>query len=266
MDHGAVKDQPNLRPVSVNVVLVRTLYDTNIGASSRAIVNMGFQNMILIQRQCELTFAAQQAAATGQEPWQNRREYSNWEEFFSQEPSGLRIAFSARDGRERPVWDWHEILQWLPRNDQNLIQKSESAWPVYLIFGPEDWGLSNEDLSHVHFNCNIPTYGKNPSLNLAQAVLLALYQLRQDWGGTRSILDGQQPPRENKSLDIFPDQTLKLWLQTMGYDLNKELNAFSVLRRMILHNVPTEKELRMLETALQQSIRKMKPKPSEESV
>lgn len=246
------------RPFSIQVVLVRTIYETNIGASSRALANMGFKDMILIQRQCELTYAAQQAAATGQEAWQNRREYTSWDEFFNTEPEGLRLAFSARDGRERPVWDWHEILQWLPKNDMRFSEKSELALPIYLIFGPEDWGLSNEDIKYAHFNVNIPTFGKNSSLNLAQAVLLALYQLRLDWGGERTRLDGQQPPRGPSQIEVFPDKTLKLWLETMNMDLSKDLNAFTVLRRMLLHNVPTEKELLMLENALQQSIRRMK--------
>jgi tRNA/rRNA methyltransferase len=250
------------RPIYLHVVLVRTLYEMNVGATSRAMANMGFEKMILIDRQCELTYAAQQAAASGQKAWQNRAEYKTWQDFFSNEPEGLRLAFSARDGRERPVWDWHERLQWLAQNETRLQETTSTPLPVYLIFGPEDWGLSNDDLAYAHFNCNIPTFGENSSLNLAQAVLLALYQLRLDWGGTRTVLDGQQPPRANSiaqvSPEVFPDRTLRTWLETMGLDLTKDLNAFTVLRRMMLHNVPTEKELNMLETTLQQSIRRMK--------
>jgi len=128
---------------------------------------------------------------------------------------------------------------------------------LYLIFGPEDWGLSNEDLEQAHFNVNIPTFGENSSLNLAQAVLLALYTLRLHWGGERTLLDGQQAPRD-ANFKVFPDESLRQWLTAMNFDLSKEVNAYSVLKRMMLHNVPTEKELGMLETVLQQSIRKLR--------
>ena len=218
---------------------------------------MGAKNMILIGRQCDISYQTQQAAASGQEALQNRREYNSWSEFFEREPAGLRLAFSARDGRTRPVWEISKIFEWLKNEHPDLKMDSAEALPVYLIFGPEDWGLSNEDLEQAHFNVNIPTFGKNSSLNLAQAVLLALYTLRLHWGGERTVLDGQQAPRD-ASLEIFPDQSLRQWLTEMNFDLSKEVNAYSVLKRMMLHNVPTQKELGMLETVLQQSIRKLR--------
>ena len=249
-----------LRPLAVNVVLVGTLYEMNVGATSRAMANMGFSRLIMIDRKCELTYAAQQAAATGQAAWQNRIEYKSWEEFFKHEPEGLRLGFSARDGRERPVQDWSAALRDLKTHADWQLSTSPEPLPLYLIFGPEDRGLSNEDLRLAHRNCNIPTFGDNSSLNLAQAVLLALFVFRQELGGTRTTLDGQQPNRldQNPRPQIFPENTLRTWLDEMGFDLSKPLNAASVLQRMMLHNVPTTKEMEMLETVLQQSIRKLR--------
>ena len=250
-----------MRPFLIHVVLVRTLYDSNIGATARAIENMGAQDLILIDRKCEITFSAQQAAASGQRPLQNRREYKSWSEFFQSEPEGIRIAFSARDGRGRPLWDSQEVFTWLKENDPRLTKKNESsAVPVYLIFGPEDWGLSNEDLEIVHFNANIPTYGENPSLNLAQAVLLALFMVRGKWGGGQRVLhDGRPPARLLQSREkAFPEDLIKTWLTEMGFDLTqRRINAYTILKRMLLHNVPTQKELRILHIVLNQSIRKL---------
>ncbi|MNY81628.1 hypothetical protein D3C86_2232850 [compost metagenome] len=45
----------------------------------------------------------------------------------------------------------------------------------------------------------------------------------------------------------------------MGFDLSKrKMNVFIVLRRMLLQNTPTKKELVILETVLQQSLRKLR--------
>jgi TrmH family RNA methyltransferase len=51
--------------------------------------------------------------------------------------------------------------------------------PVALLFGPEDNGLTNAELDRCHALLSIPTNPAYPSLNLAQAVLLVSYELRQ---------------------------------------------------------------------------------------
>ncbi|PIS11786.1 MAG: RNA methyltransferase [Bdellovibrio sp. CG10_big_fil_rev_8_21_14_0_10_47_8] len=248
-----------MRPFDISTVLVRTIYDSNIGASSRAMANMGVEKLILIDPRCEVTYAAQQAAATGQHALQNRKVYSSWQDFFAAEPEGLRISFTARDGRGRQVRDFAEALNWI-KDEHPAFQKSEiTPIPVYLIFGPEDWGLSADDLELTHFACAIPTFGDNTSLNLAQAVLLALYTLRLEWGGQRSQLEGQQPPRQTGTENVFPEKALQQWLQEMGFDIShRRINVYTVLKRMLLHNIPNSKELRVLETVLQQAIRKLR--------
>jgi tRNA/rRNA methyltransferase len=52
---------------------------------------------------------------------------------------------------------------------------------------------------------------------------------------------------------------LKQWLEEMNINItNKKMNAFAVLRRMLLQNSPSNKEFRILEIVLQQSIRRMR--------
>lgn len=248
------------RPYEIRVVLVRTIYERNVGATSRAMSNMGSTKLILIDPKCEITFEAQQAAANGQEGLQNRKVYSTWEEFYNSEPEGLRIAFTARDGKGRQVRDFPTELKEIAENSPLMNGEDDSILPVYLVFGPEDWGLSAADISLMNYCCTIPIYGTNTSLNLAQATLLALFIIRQEWGGDRAELEGQQKPRKPlQSPTVFPDQTLKQWVTEMGFDLSKrKMNVYTVLRRMLLQNTPTKKELVILETVLQQSIRKLR--------
>jgi tRNA/rRNA methyltransferase len=261
-------------PFQVHVILVETLYENNIGATSRAMANMAAEKLILINRQCEITFSAQQAAASGQAGLQNRKEYKSWDEFFSNEPDGIRISFSARDGEGRLLKDFASTLNWIKNNHPTFTSADSSLTrevPIYLIFGREDHGLSSQDIELTHFNVRIPTYGDNTSLNLAQAVLLALFILRSEWGvdskslshNTNNARFENKTDQENLNIQpkdkIFPEKTLRRWLEQMGFDLTKPMNAYSVIKRMILHNVPTEKELTMFETALQQSIRKQDP-------
>jgi len=56
---------------------------------------------------------------------------------------------------------------------------------VALVFGPEDHGLSNRDLKTCQRLAAIETGSDYRSLNLAQAVLLACYELRRAAAGAR---------------------------------------------------------------------------------
>jgi rRNA methylase len=248
------------RPFEVRIVLVRTIYERNIGATSRAMSNMGFEKLILIDPKCEITFDAQQAAASGQTGLQNRTTYTSWDEFFAKEPESIKIAFTARDGKGRQVRDIDEVLTDIQERSPQFQIASDDAYVVHLIFGPEDWGLAGEDLEHANMCACLPTWGKNWSLNLAQAVLLAGFSLRKAWGGDRTELDGHGARRAPQGIPgIDPEKTLKTWVEEMGFDLSKKkINVYTVLRRMLLQNTPTKKELVILETVLQQSIRKLK--------
>lgn len=249
------------RPFEVRIVLVRTIYERNVGATSRAMSNMGIDKLILLATQCELTYEAQQAAATGQNGLQNRTTYATWDEFLASEPESIKIAFTARDGKGRQVRDIDEVLKDVAEKAPQFQVHSEEPYVVHLIFGPEDWGLAGEDLEHVNFCACLPTYGENWSLNLAQAALLGMYSLRRVWGGQRTRLDGGKARRAPNGVQgINPEATLKTWLEEMGFDLTRQrkINVFTVLRRMLLQNTPTTKELVILETVLQQSIRKLR--------
>lgn len=255
-----------MRSLDLRIVLVRSIYERNVGATSRAMANMGFKNLILIDPKCDLTIEAQKAAATGQFALQNKIIYKSWDDFYAHEPRGIQIALTARDGRGRQVTDMEETLKKLDETHPALRKDSDEAQVFHLIFGPEDWGLSGDDLQYANFCCSIPTYGDNTSFNLAQATLLAMFIFRSVFGGTRTILEGQQVRKEKQiKPPVFPDQSLKKWLEAMGFDLNqRKMNVFTVLRRMLLQNAPSTKEFRILEIALQQSIRKMR-NPSQEN-
>lgn len=250
------------RPFEVRIVLVRSLYERNIGATSRAMSNMGMSQLILISPQCEITYEAQKAAATGQDGLQNRITYKDWDKFLANEPESIKIAMTARDGKGRLVRDIDEVLMDIKTKSPQFQKSSDQPYTVHLIFGPEDWGLAAEDLEHANFCACLPTFGANWSLNLAQASLLTMFSLRKAWGGDRTPLDGAAGGKARRAPQgipgIDPDQSLKTWLQEMGFDLSKRMNVYAVLRRMLLQNTPTKKELIILETVLQQSIRKLR--------
>ncbi len=234
----------------VNVVLVRGEYSRNIGAAARALANMGGDRLILIDPRCELDSKAKQMAAGAQQKFSERTQYASWEEFYKSEGEGLRIGFTRRGGRKRKVFPFKEKI---------IEACAGSPSHLYLIFGPEADGLAAEDLAFVNYACHLPVYGEFASLNLAQAVLLALYILRDQ------IPPATMPKQLTRPNDAavqplyFPDELIKDWISAIGFDVQaRRASAYLTLRRLFLQNLPTQHELHVLESILQQNIRKLK--------
>jgi TrmH family RNA methyltransferase len=90
-----------------------------------------------------------------------------------------------------------------------LVHAMTAGQQVAVVFGREDWGMSNAMLDACHAVTTIPTNPAYPSLNLAQAALLVLYQLFQRAGGQEQPY---RPPRRQAPVapsalleDLFAD-------------------------------------------------------------
>ncbi len=242
----------------IKIVLVRPLYERNIGMCSRAMGNLGFEDLIIIAPQTDIGFVAKQGAARSQTALKNKTLYSNWEQFYENEPEGIRVAFSRRPGKLRPLDIWDSLVK---EKLSDFIKKQSS---IYLIFGPEDVGLNTDDLSKVHFICELESYGEHQSFNLSHAVLISLFTITQEYKySSQNSEIPKTTTQEANKLDTnkhyFPEETLKEWIELLGFNIsNREVNALSTLRRVVLSNTPTEKELRTLNKIIYQNIRKLK--------
>jgi len=238
---------------NIDVVLARTEYPSNIGATARAMANMGGDRLILVDPQCKITVKAKQAAAGAQAQLKNRVIHKSWQDFYDQEPEGFRLALTRRAGRKRRVISLEDALQNIKRAKKNKSNR------LYLIFGPEADGLNVDDLTYVHECVYLPVFGEFGSYNLAQAVLLAMHV-------TRQAFPPQEMPAQTKGeYDVaeqpfyFPDESIKEWLTAMGFDINaRKASAYLTLKRLFLQKLPTKHEMQVLDAILQQNIRKLR--------
>ena len=242
---------PKFRP-ALSVVLVRPIYPRNIGMCARALTNMGGGDFICIAPQCELNDQAKEGAAGAQEQLRNVKVYSSLEEFFEKEPEGLRIGLSARDLRSKSAEYLDDRMKEIAARDQLSFDR------VYLIFGPEDDGLSHSDLALFHHICRLPTFGEFTSLNLSHAVLLSTY-LFSSHLVSRESTPSLPLPEGKRRHQLFPQKSIHDWLDALGFKLDgRYVNAEKTLSRILLENEPTYDELKVLEAILQQNIRKLK--------
>lgn len=156
------------RNTGIVVVLDRPQDAVNIGAVVRAIKNMGFSQLRLVNPRSydpqDLARIAHHAddviAAIGT--------YTTLDEALADVK--YVVGTSAIAHAARPLRRDIEPLA------RELMQKTQTGL-VAVLFGTEDDGLDNTALDRCHTIAALPTNPAYPALNLAQSVLLFLYEL-----------------------------------------------------------------------------------------
>lgn len=155
---------------NLKVVLVSTRFPENIGMAARACANMGCKNLVLVNpERKELAAAIPLATNQGEEILKNITVYNSLKDAIAASQSIW--ATTARLGGWRKNYYSPETAA---RIISNQLQKNMQ---VSLLFGSERNGLKNDEISFSDKIIHIPTQDQAASLNLAQAVLLVLYEI-----------------------------------------------------------------------------------------
>jgi len=175
LEQASAMNEPDLGNISV--VLVNTSHPGNIGASARAMKNMGLSKLALVGPKEFPSGVAIGRAASAVEILSRARVVDSLAEAVAD--CGLVIGASARS--RRITWP---LLT--PAECGRRAVAEAGKHPVALVFGREDTGLSNEELQLCHYHVRIPANPEYPSLNLAAAVMVVCYELRRavEAGGT----------------------------------------------------------------------------------
>lgn len=167
----------------VRIVLVEPAGPLNVGAIARVMKNMGLQQLVLVKPHCDpLSAEARQMAVHAGDLLETALQASSLPEAL--QGCQRAIATTARvRALDTELETPRQTLPWLlemPRQaDLSTLSSSEltESWQSALIFGPEDRGLSNEELNYAQRFIRIPSSPIYPSLNLAQAVAVCCYEL-----------------------------------------------------------------------------------------
>jgi tRNA/rRNA methyltransferase len=175
----------------ISIVLNRPKHPENIGSAARAMKNMGLTHLVVVDperyhRETVLRLATHAAGDVVEEITLEKELKTALSEF--QYVAGT----TARLGSQRQA-----ILQ--PSEFSQKLVSISTENRIAIVFGPEDRGLTNEELRLCHILVNIPTADFS-SINLAQAVMIICYEIfnaRQDPGSafvprlaSRHELDG----------------------------------------------------------------------------
>jgi TrmH family RNA methyltransferase len=151
---------------SVVVVLVEPQDQVNIAATVRAMKNMGVAHLRLVN---PASYEAQRLIGIAHDTAEIIESIKHFDSLEAACADCVRVlGFTARRRSAR-----REIVT--PRQAAEQFIDHASIGSVAFVFGREDRGLSNEQLDRAHAVVTIPTTNHS-SLNLAQAVLVALYE------------------------------------------------------------------------------------------
>ena len=167
---------------NIRVVLSHTSHPGNIGASARAMRTMGLYNLYLINPQRFPSAEATAMAAGADEMLAHAKVCSTLDEALAETKFIVGLTARKRDLS-------HDMIP-LREAASQLIAEAVNG-KVAVLFGAEMSGLSNSELDRCQLLANIAADETFSSLNLAAAVQVTAYELRQ---ASFSAIPPQKPP------------------------------------------------------------------------
>ncbi len=227
---------------NIRIVLVSTQHPGNIGASARAMLNMGLMDLVLVNPERYPHPQARASAAHADGVLDKARVVASLEEAVAD--CGWVVASSARPRHlgDEPLTPWAGAAR--------AVERAAVA-PVALVFGCERTGLTNEELERCHAALMIPTNPGYSSLNLSQAVQVLAYELRRAAYPEVPAVSAKKDhawyaPPAVEDMERFYEHLQRLLLSTGFLDPANPRNLMRRLRTFFNRASPDRNELNIL--------------------
>jgi tRNA/rRNA methyltransferase len=157
-----------MRLEHISIVLVRPRGPGNIGSVVRAMKNTGLKNLVLIDP-CDFKNDETRKMAVGDTKILNKAKiFPTLKEALK--PYHFTVATTRRTRRR-----FNQFVA--AREMAQKIVRLPKTSKIAVVFGTEDKGLKNAEISLCQAVSMIPSHPKFPSLNLAQAVMVYAYEI-----------------------------------------------------------------------------------------
>lgn len=235
-----VKDRLGLLD-NIRVVLVDAKFPGNLGMTARAMKNTCFCDLRLVSPRAELNKEAYKLAVSGSDVLDSARFHDNL--FDAVSDCGLVIGTSKRRGVMR-----RNIIS--PEDAASMIGSVAMTNKVALVFGSEETGLGNDDLSLCHWVVGMQTASEFDSFNLSHSVAILCYLVN------RALLAHEAPARKLASAKntefMFNDITRFLLETGFIHELDPKRMMLTI-RRILYRSGVSEREARIIRGILRQA-------------
>ncbi|GMU64334.1 MAG: hypothetical protein AMXMBFR36_06080 [Acidobacteriota bacterium] len=247
-DHGpraAAADPDERAPAPPAVLLVRPQESGNVGAVARAMANTGLARLLLVEPAAPIDSTARAFAVHAGAILDGAERFGD----LAAALAGFRRVVATTAARDR-VWP-QQLLT--PRELPSRLAADSPETPTVLVFGPESSGLTNDELALANLLVRIPAAAAQPTLNLAQAVLIVGYELYLARERPAPAGASGEPPATAEEIAGFGAQ-LETLLARVGFARDSTIAAVERdLRQLVARAAPTRREVRILRGILRRA-------------
>jgi tRNA/rRNA methyltransferase len=227
-----------------HIVLVSPQESLNVGSVLRVMLNLEYKHLHLVAPRDFDPHRARITACHAESLIPLIQTHKTLAEALG--PMQNVVGFSAQTGRNRLAIE--SLPDWARCQKSSVVKQTKTA----LVFGPEDTGLLLEDLDLCRTLITIPSGAAYSSYNLAQAVLLALYSIRESVLGAvedevrieQSLENSEHGAlaswRDFQYLDSLVDSVLEL---SRFYRKGTPQPIPGVVKRLLRRTEPSDREM-----------------------
>jgi len=236
-------------------ILVGTTHSGNIGAAARAMKNMGFSELRLVDCCAHLTKDALARSSGADGILQQAKRFNTLDEAVAD--CHAVIGTSARDRHLAvPVMACRDVATEIVSQTKDQPGASRTA----MVFGRERSGLSNEEMDRCTRLLRIPCNPEFSSLNLGAAVQVVAYECAQAIQTlSPPALSEQEVVASGDAMRHFYDHLHRVMVTTGFLDPENPKQLMRRIRRYFERNRPSDTELNILRGILSAT---EKPYPS----
>lgn len=236
----------------VGFVLYKPRMADNVGGVARAMVNFGFQRLVISD---PATYHFDTRSAVKAEHVIEKAYIARtFEEAVA--PFTWVCGTTSRTIRRRVALSPREMAE-------EAFRRASTGASVCIVLGAENHGLTDADVDRCDAICRIDTTEEQPSINLAQAASILAYELHV-------AAKAERPPRQKAEMatrefiDLLMSTSREMLLDAGFLNPQQPHLILNELRRLLIRGEPTKREAELLMAAAKQLQRSLVP-PSRRS-
>lgn len=238
------------------IILVNPQMGENIGASARAMLNSGLQDLRLVNPRDGWPSEPAQAMSSGAlDKMPPVQVFENTADAIADCQYVYATTARARD-MSKPVFTAKGAAE-------DMRKRQSEGQKIAILFGAERAGLDNDDVSLAHAVVTVPLNPDFSSLNLAQGVLLLAYEWYQSGDATPDLemhTRNSQPANHAMLKELYDRLEDELERHHFFRDSGQKPTMIRNLRNMLARAAMTEQEAKTFHGIISALTGKKNPK------
>jgi len=230
--------------MNISVICMGIQGSVNLGFIARTMMNFGLRELILVDPQCVVDSEALKMACHAEAILDSLKIVSKLEDITPQ-----FHVLAGTTGKE-------EITQHGPTLSPDQLGRNIASLPsrqkAAVLLGPEDHGLSHQDLKKCRWIARIPNSPAYPSMNISHAAAVLFYEIFRHCSKTDANVEGSPLPTVSQ-MEQFYDHFQQVLLDVGFLHSDNPERILYVIRRILSRTTLDGRELKILRGIVRQT-------------